>query len=224
MVQDLGSGSNFFRRLSNLASCSFVPSHFLLQSALISSTETYTYNIPKNLPSGDYLLRIQQLGIHNPYPSGIPQFYISCAQVTVTGGGTGVPGPLVSIPGFIDGTESGYTVNIYDPNFKSYTVPGPAVWDGAPGNGKPVDPTSAASVGATSTAGITSVASTFITSTTSTAPVVVPPTSTTVAAPVSTEPVAPKYGQCGGQDWRGATVCVAGTVCKSSGAYYSQCL
>ena len=100
--------------------------------------ETYSYTVPKALPNGDYLLRVQQLGIHNPYPAGIPQFYISCAQVTVTGGGSGTPGPLVSIPGFIKGDEPGYTVNIYS-NFKNYTVPGPAVWSGqnAAGGGSP---------------------------------------------------------------------------------------
>lgn len=95
-----------------------IPSHTII--------ETYTSKLPAGLPNGDYLLRIQQLAIHNPYPAGIPQFYISCAQITVTNGGSGTPGPLVSIPGFIKGDESGYTANIYN-NFKSYTTPGPAV-------------------------------------------------------------------------------------------------
>ncbi len=27
---------------------------------------SYTYNIPKCIPNGEYLLRIQQLGLHNP--------------------------------------------------------------------------------------------------------------------------------------------------------------
>ncbi|CAG8975214.1 hypothetical protein HYALB_00004275 [Hymenoscyphus albidus] len=94
-----------------------------------SLLQTYSSKIPSSLPSGDYLIRIQQLAIHNPYPAGIPQFYISCAQVTVTNGGTGKPAPLVSIPGFMDGKEPGYVVNIYD-NFHNYTVPGPAVWSG----------------------------------------------------------------------------------------------
>jgi len=89
--------------------------------------QTYTYNIPPNLPSGNYLLRIQQLAIHNPYPGGIPQFYIECAQITVTNGGSGTPGPLVSIPGAFSDTDPGYVVNIYT-DFYNYTVPGPAVW------------------------------------------------------------------------------------------------
>jgi hypothetical protein len=46
---------------------------------------------------------MEQLAVHNPYPAGIPQFYIECAQLTVTNGGNGVPGPLVAIPGYITG-------------------------------------------------------------------------------------------------------------------------
>ena len=41
-------------------------------------------------------------------------------------GGSGTPGPLVAIPGFVKGDESGYTANIYS-GFTSYVVPGPAV-------------------------------------------------------------------------------------------------
>ncbi|KAH9224174.1 glycosyl hydrolase family 61-domain-containing protein [Leptodontidium sp. 2 PMI_412] len=89
--------------------------------------QTYTYRIPPATPNGEYLLRIEQLALHNP--GGVPQFYIGCAQISVTGGGNGNPGPLVAIPGYVKGTESGYTVNIYN-NFKSYTFVGPAVWAG----------------------------------------------------------------------------------------------
>lgn len=55
-------------------------------------------------------------------------------HITVTGGGSGTPGPLVSIPGFIKGDEPGYVVNIYS-NFNNYTVPGPAVWAGQSSGG-----------------------------------------------------------------------------------------
>ncbi|PGH26428.1 hypothetical protein AJ80_01926 [Polytolypa hystricis UAMH7299] len=87
---------------------------------------SYSVNIPGSVPNGDYLLRIEQLAIHNPWPAGIPQFYISCAQVTVTGGGSGSPSPKVSIPGHVQESDSGYTANIYN-QFTSYKVPGPAV-------------------------------------------------------------------------------------------------
>ena len=45
-------------------------------SATWDLEQTYNFTIPKSTPNGDYLVRIQQLAIHNPYPAGIPQFYI----------------------------------------------------------------------------------------------------------------------------------------------------
>lgn len=40
---------------------------------LMLDPETYTNNLPTCLPDGEYLLRIQSLAIHNPWPAGIPQ-------------------------------------------------------------------------------------------------------------------------------------------------------
>jgi hypothetical protein len=92
-----------------------------------SQTENFNVAIPKCLPPSDYLLRIQQIGIHNP--GGDPQFYVSCAQLKVSGTGTAVvpAEKLVSIPGAFKKTDPGYKVNIYN-NFKSYSIPGPGVW------------------------------------------------------------------------------------------------
>ncbi|KAF2201209.1 hypothetical protein GQ43DRAFT_455911 [Delitschia confertaspora ATCC 74209] len=87
---------------------------------------SYSVSIPSCLPAGDYLLRIEQLGIHNP--GSPPQFYVSCAQLKVTGGGSANPSPTVKIPGHVKSTDPGYTANIYQPSFTSYTVPGPKVW------------------------------------------------------------------------------------------------
>ncbi|OAL06131.1 hypothetical protein IQ06DRAFT_313294 [Phaeosphaeriaceae sp. SRC1lsM3a] len=88
-----------------------------------------TANIPKNLPSGDYLLRIEHIALHQASNAGGAQFYISCAQLTVTGGGSGTPGPLVSFPGAYSANDPGIKINIYS-GVRSYTPPGPAVWTG----------------------------------------------------------------------------------------------
>ncbi|KAI0107142.1 glycoside hydrolase family 61 protein [Nemania sp. FL0031] len=88
-------------------------------------TSSYTGTIPKCIPNGEYLLRIQSLAIHNP--GATPQWYISCGQITVSGGGTTTPSPTVKIPGAFKATDPGYTANIYA-NFNSYTVPGPTVF------------------------------------------------------------------------------------------------
>ncbi|KAL1743524.1 glycoside hydrolase family 61 protein [Schizophyllum fasciatum] len=95
-----------------------------------SNITTVTFDIPKALPSGEYLIRTEQIALHSASSFGGAQFYLSCAQVKVTGGGNGTPGPLVSIPGVYDGNEPGIKINIYSPVPKNYTQPGPAVWSG----------------------------------------------------------------------------------------------
>ncbi|XP_006464123.1 hypothetical protein AGABI2DRAFT_194696 [Agaricus bisporus var. bisporus H97] len=87
-----------------------------------------TTTIPANTPPGEYLVRIEQVGLH---VAGAPQFYISCAQIKVTGNGSGNPAK-VAIPGsgYATAGDPGLTVNIYYPIPTSYTVPGPRPWRG----------------------------------------------------------------------------------------------
>ncbi|EIN11130.1 hypothetical protein PUNSTDRAFT_154782 [Punctularia strigosozonata HHB-11173 SS5] len=84
--------------------------------------------IPASLPAGEYLLRAEIIALHvaQSYPGA--QFYIGCAQVKITSGGTASP-PTVALPGAYKPTDPGITVNIYN-NLQSYTFPGPAVWSG----------------------------------------------------------------------------------------------
>ncbi|KAH6899131.1 glycoside hydrolase [Coprinopsis sp. MPI-PUGE-AT-0042] len=88
------------------------------------------FTIPSSLPSGQYLVRIENVALHSAQGAGGAQWYISCAQVNVQGGGSGNPGPLVSIPGVYNGREPGIMINIYYPVPSSYVQPGPAVWRG----------------------------------------------------------------------------------------------
>ncbi|KAF2648460.1 lytic polysaccharide monooxygenase [Lophiostoma macrostomum CBS 122681] len=85
--------------------------------------------IPKNTPSGDYLLRVEHIALHQASALNGAQFYISCAQIRVSGGGSGTPSPLVSFPGAYKATDPGIKVNIYSGS-ATYTPPGPAVWTG----------------------------------------------------------------------------------------------
>ena len=85
--------------------------------------------IPTALPSGNYLLRVESIALHQATSPGGAQFYLSCAQIKVTGGGTGKPSPLVSIPGVYKNGEPGLMWS-YSPPPTSYTPPGPAVWQG----------------------------------------------------------------------------------------------
>ena len=50
-----------------------------------------------------YLVRIEHIALHVAQSYGGAQFYVACAQLDVTDGGNGTPGPLVSIPGVYNG-------------------------------------------------------------------------------------------------------------------------
>ncbi|KAF2834384.1 lytic polysaccharide monooxygenase [Patellaria atrata CBS 101060] len=130
-VYHQGPISFYMTKVANAATADGSTPWFKIADISVSSSgqwpmrNTYDVQIPSCIAAGEYLLRIQQLGIHNP--GSPPQFYISCAQVKVTGGGsTNFNG--VSIPGAFKSSDPGYTANIYN-NFNpaTYQVPGPAV-------------------------------------------------------------------------------------------------
>ncbi|KAJ7672373.1 glycoside hydrolase [Mycena polygramma] len=87
-----------------------------------------TFPIPSETPSGQYLVRIEQIALHVASSFGGAQFYIACGQVEVTDGGSGTPGPLVEFPGEYTGNEPGILININYPIPANYTQPGPPVW------------------------------------------------------------------------------------------------
>lgn len=184
--------------------------------------DTYSYHIPTNLPNGDYLLRFEQLGIHNPYPAGTPQFYIECAQVTVINGGAGTPGPLVSIPGWVKGDEPGYTVNIYN-GLTSYVTPGPGVWADQGTGSNAASPAVAPPVVAPSQAVAPIPVSVAMPPAQVPTVFALPPVQAPTQAASVVGAVVQKYGQCGGINYKGSTNCASGTTCKAMGDYYSQC-
>jgi hypothetical protein len=81
------------------------------------------------VPSGKYLVRVESIALHQAQAAGGAQFYLSCAQVEITGGGNGTPGPLVAFPGAYKATDAGLLWSNY-PERTSYKAPGPDVWQG----------------------------------------------------------------------------------------------
>ena len=47
---------------------------------------------------GDYLVRVEHIGLHVAGTKGGAQFYISCGQLEVTGSGSGSLSPTVKFP------------------------------------------------------------------------------------------------------------------------------
>jgi hypothetical protein len=48
--------------------------------------------------AGDYLVRVEQIGLHVASSKGGAQFYIACGQIEVTGSGSGSFSPTVKFP------------------------------------------------------------------------------------------------------------------------------
>jgi hypothetical protein len=152
--------------------------------------------IPSDIASGDYLLRAEALALHAASPGGGAQFYMSCYQISVAGGGSASPA-TVKFPGAYSASDPGIGVNIHGA-LSQYIAPGPAVYSGGttkrPGSG---------CVGCENTCKVGS-------SPTAVAPssggggggadgggAATDPSACTVAA----------YGQCGGNTYSGCTKC-----------------
>ncbi len=84
--------------------------------------------MPTCLPAGDYLFRIEHIALHVAQSPGGAQFYISCGQLTVTGGGSTAPKDLVAFPGAYNASDPGILININYPVPQSYSNPGPQVF------------------------------------------------------------------------------------------------
>ncbi|PSN70703.1 cellulose-growth-specific protein [Corynespora cassiicola Philippines] len=89
---------------------------------------SFLFKIPAETPAGEYLVRAEGLALHGAGTVGGAQWYIGCAQIKVTGSGSGSLSPSVKIPGVYKGDEPGIKINIYYPPPTSYTTPGPALW------------------------------------------------------------------------------------------------
>ncbi|KAK3939188.1 glycoside hydrolase [Diplogelasinospora grovesii] len=91
--------------------------------------KTVSFTIPKDVPSGNYLVRVESIALHQAQAPGGAQFYLACAQVKVTDGGNGTPTPKVAFPGAYKANDPGLIFANY-PVPTSYTPPGPPVWQG----------------------------------------------------------------------------------------------
>ncbi|CAN9359916.1 glycosyl hydrolase family 61-domain-containing protein [Alternaria alternata] len=171
--------------------------------------------IPTDLAPGDYLLRAEAIALHAASGAGGAQFYITCYQITVTGGGSSSPAG-VAFPGAYKATDPGIQINIYQ-NLASYVAPGPAV---IAGGTEAVAGSAGSAVTATGGAPVaTSTATTMKTSAIATSAAAVP----TNGGGAGACSVA-KYGQCGGNGYSGCKTCASGLTCKAGGDYYSQCV
>ncbi|KAI0484469.1 lytic polysaccharide monooxygenase [Xylariaceae sp. FL0804] len=180
--------------------------------------------IPADTPDGDYLLRAEVIALHVASSSGGAQFYMSCYQITVSGGSATATLPSgVLLPGAYAASDPGILINIHAA-MSTYADPGPTVIaagtqkSAGSGCGAGCADTCTAGTGATGTALSASVATATATGSAATG------TATGSASGGSGSCAQAQYQQCGGQGYTGCTTCASGFTCKDvSAPYYSQC-
>ncbi|OBT49751.1 hypothetical protein VE04_09984, partial [Pseudogymnoascus sp. 24MN13] len=84
--------------------------------------------IPADIHAGDSLLRAEVVALHVAGSLGGAQLYMSCYQLTISGGGSASPS-LIQLPGAYAATDPGIKVDIYQ-SLATYIAPGPTVYGG----------------------------------------------------------------------------------------------
>lgn len=86
---------------------------------------------------GEYLLRSELIALHEAN-QGKPQFYVTCINLKVSGGGSkevGVGSSSVSIPGHVNAADKGLNWDIYNGGNEKYPIPGPLIDEELVGGG-----------------------------------------------------------------------------------------
>ncbi|ORY61448.1 glycoside hydrolase family 61 protein [Pseudomassariella vexata] len=97
---------------------------------MIAQNGWINFQLPSCIASGQYLMRVEILALHSAKSPMGAQFYISCAQLQVTGSGSFSPSSTVSFPGAYQPNDPSIVINIYgltgqpDNGGKAYNAPG----------------------------------------------------------------------------------------------------
>ncbi|KAF6802854.1 glycoside hydrolase family 61 protein [Colletotrichum musicola] len=86
----------------------------------------FEVTIPAGIAAGDYLLRAEAIALHAASQPGGAQFYMTCYQIRVSGGGGATPAG-VKFPGAYSASHPGIQIDIWGNSFSEYSIPGPAV-------------------------------------------------------------------------------------------------
>lgn len=94
--------------------------------SLIANNNTWTVTIPRDLKSGNYVLRHEIIALHAAGQANGAQDYPQCVNLVVTGTGSAAPAG-VAFPGLYTPTDKGILFDLYGTS-TSYPIPGPAVY------------------------------------------------------------------------------------------------
>lgn len=73
-------------------------------------------------------MRNEQIALQLAQAQNGAQFFLSCAQIRVSGGGSVQPPDLVAFPGAYKADDPGILINVNNPIPKEYINPGPATF------------------------------------------------------------------------------------------------
>ncbi|KAF3121066.1 hypothetical protein TWF703_002218 [Orbilia oligospora] len=176
---------------------------------MLANAGKFSFKLPSNLASGEYLLRSEMLALHASQTLDGAQFYIGCMQLKITGPG-GNCSPTYKLPGAYKATDNNIYVSDFYYGFvpETYSAPGPAVATCVGGGGQQTTlatTTRAATTTATTTRASSTTTTVRTTTPAATTPATTARTSTTTTRAATTSASsgtgAPLYGQAkAGQD------------------------
>ncbi|KAK2759896.1 hypothetical protein FQN54_002630 [Arachnomyces sp. PD_36] len=87
----------------------------------------FTFLLPAEIPAGQYLMRIEQMAVHQPYAG--KEFYFQCAHLDIQSDYTGPdPSPTIQFPGGYNGDPALDFDSWVQPPPSYCPMPGPAQW------------------------------------------------------------------------------------------------
>ncbi|KAF8417973.1 family 61 glycoside hydrolase [Tirmania nivea] len=95
---------------------------------IIENNGRMTVKIPSDLKGGDYLIRVEQLALHQAQKLGGAQWYVGCGQLIVSSTGGSASPSWVSIPGHSRSSDPGVHYQYFSPpngSHNGYVIPGP---------------------------------------------------------------------------------------------------
>ncbi|KAG8930123.1 hypothetical protein FRC02_004607 [Tulasnella sp. 418] len=100
-----------------------------VQDTVLKAKKPFTFTLPKNIPSGNFMMRHEIIALHLAPKLDGAEFYPTCIQLNVKGGTGSVPSQTVKFPGGYKNTDAGILFNIFNGNnnLKKYKIPGPPI-------------------------------------------------------------------------------------------------
>jgi len=99
---------------------------------LMENDGKMTFKLPTDLEAGEYLLRGEQVALHQAQNRGGAQFYVGCAQLLISSNGQKTKPATVSIPGYVKADDPGVLFNYWaNTQPKNYQTPGPKLFSGS---------------------------------------------------------------------------------------------